>query len=134
MTTLGALAAIIPILGSLWVASSFLAEQTHLRHERRVRDRVAVLKTEGERRWFYDMPKGNAREAILEDIDDFERRMLAYSGLGLTGLTWRDVGVRDAMTGAPVSSAELRRQWVLLLSAVTGLVLLAIEISTPLTP
>ncbi len=120
------LAAFIPIVGSLYAAGSFLIEQAGLAHERRVRERIAprvaaVLERENVR--------ARAKEIKWDEpvriAGEYETYLLALNGIGYRGPTWNEHAIDLAMTAPLMSRAERRRQWVLLLTAIAGVVLLA---------
>ena len=131
VSILGILAAIIPIAGSLYAAGSFLTQQAALSHEHRVRLRIKPYvqsrEADAARRL-----KGLTAETlewkrIRAEPREFERMMLHYNGIDHPGKTWDDVDLAIAMSAPRVPPIELRRQWVLLLSAGAGLVLVAID-------
>lgn len=135
MTTTGFFAALVPILGSLYVAFSFLAEQGRLHHERRVRYRVsALVERRREVAKAIHMPAGSRwtpalRAAVDAEVAAFSEQMLRYNGVRPTRPIIRDLNVAVAMSAPALHSSELRRQWTLLVSATVGLVLLVIEAS-----
>jgi hypothetical protein len=121
------LAAIVPIIASIYAAGSLLVEQTRRSHEARAYARIdAFIK---------------ARRAELEDerqglhVLEFNRRsmqlnerrgiLLEASGIDPTTGTHGHVNRILAPTAFPGS--EVRRQWVLLLGSIAGVSLLALD-------
>lgn len=129
---LSLLAAVIPVLGSLYVAGSVLVEHAGLAHERRVRERVqALVESHAAGIEARAKPKDGAPAYMvaMEERNEFERRMLAHNGIVRPRPTFGEFDIRIAMSRDVLSSLERRRQWVLILSAVAGVVLLAIDAS-----
>lgn len=125
------LAAVIPIVGSLYVAGSYLAEQVRLRHELRVRYRVAEVANDHYERVLREQAEGLRDSDISlpgRELDRVTRMLLEANGLGESRPTYTDASVRLAMSGSVQSRTEVRRQWALLASSAVGLVLLAIDV------
>lgn len=124
------LAAVVPIVGSLYVGCSFLVQQHALVHEQRVRVRIKPMV---EARYERDRARAAARSGLLpyddlmEDRARFERLLLEANGIYSTGMTWDDFDLHHSMSGTVLPRAERRRQWVLLASSAVGLVLLALD-------
>ncbi|GGD76478.1 hypothetical protein [Microbacterium murale] len=123
-------AALIPIVGSLYAAGTFLTEQARLAHERRVRERIAPrIWAEHERQ----MERAKAREIGFDEVsivpNEFERRLLTWNGIEHPRPTYGDMDINVAMSAPLLPASERRRQWVLLVSASAGAVLLAIDAS-----
>ena len=130
------LAAVIPIVGSLYVGCSFLMQQNALVHERKVRVRIGPpVKARYER----DRAR-NASSAVPLPVDSmmrerarFERLLLEANGVYGRGMTWDDFDLHHAMSGTVLPRAERRRQWVLLVSSAAGLILISLDATTKLT-
>lgn len=123
------LAALIPIAASLYVAVSTLAEQSRLASERRIRIRVAAIV-----RAQADAVTARARDATdgtpyyvvaMNENHAFAERMLSYNGIA-TGPTVGEHDINISMSGPEMSLHQRRGQWILILSAVAGVVLLAL--------
>ncbi|WP_295839825.1 hypothetical protein [uncultured Microbacterium sp.] len=124
------LAAVVPIIGSLYVGCSFLIQQHALVHEQRVRIRIQPMV---EARYERDKKRAAARLGVVP-FDDllierarFERLLLEANGVHGAGMTWDDFDLQHSMSGTVLPQAERRRQWVLLASSAVGLVLLAVD-------
>lgn len=129
---LSLLAAVIPVLGSLYVAGSVLVEHAGLAHERRVRERVqALVESHAAGIEARAKPKDGAPAYMvaMDERGKFEERMLAHNGIVRPRPTIGEFDLKISMSGDLLSSLERRRQWVLILSAVTGVVLIAIDAS-----
>lgn len=129
---LSLLAAVIPVLGSLYVAGSVLVEHSRLAHEQRVRERVqALVESHAAGIEARAKPKDGAPAYMvaMEEQGKFEERMLAHNGIIRPRPTFGEFDIKIAMSGEVLSSRERRRQWVLILSAVVGVVLLGIDAS-----
>lgn len=130
------LAAVVPIIGSLYVGCSFLAQQHALVHEQKVRIRIRALV---ENRYNSELARSNARpgplmyDDALAERNRFERMLLAANGVTGEGNTWNDVDLQNAMSGTVLPPAERRRQWVLLSTSAAGLILLALDALTRAT-
>ncbi len=116
-------AALVPVLASLYVAGGTMRDHFAQAHAARVSARI----------W----ARYEAEVAAVEDGDPAvsakfqaatERRMMLLESNGVD--PW--VGTVRALNASAMppmpSTVELRRQWVLLASAVVGVVLLAIEL------
>jgi hypothetical protein len=124
------LAAVVPIIGSLYVAGSYLVEQMRSSNEKRTRYRVAEIANEHYNRIRAEQAEGTRPADIsLAGLEQqrVKRMLLAANGLDEKGPSYTDVEIQAAMSGHVRSGVELRRQWVLLLSSAAGLVLLAID-------
>lgn len=127
---LALLAALIPIVGSLYAGASFLLEHRSLAIERRTREHVEALAAlrqpaaaaRAQRAKAWDK-QWYQREG--EELQDFRRVMLAAHGIDGLGPTWAEHGIDLAMSGPKFSRLELRRQRVVLLTASIGVALLA---------
>ncbi|QRY39423.1 hypothetical protein JVX92_07570 [Microbacterium hominis] len=121
--------AVVPIAGSVYAGGSFLVEQARVRWEYRTRKRVQALVNE--RRPAAQARArartGNMMELGSEEIADFNRVMLAASGLEPATKTIGEFDLDQAMSGTAAAPGEIRRQAVLLLSAVIGVLLIALE-------
>ncbi|WP_188754344.1 hypothetical protein [Microbacterium album] len=125
------LAAIVPILGSLYSGASFLLEHAALRRERRIREHVQKLA-------YARLTDAEARSAVrsrlepgvfhspYDEVHELQVTLLKAHGLERApSLSEADIAL--AMSGAPASQAERRRQTVLLVTATIGVVLLAFD-------
>lgn len=126
------LAAVVPILGSLYVGTSFLIEQQRLAHELRVRVRILPLVDERHRlnmdRARRDTSLGASdTDELLAERAAFQRMMLQANGITGRGKTLGDFDLEHAMSRPVLPAVERRRQWVLLLSSALGLALLALD-------
>lgn len=124
-------AALIPIVGSLYAAGTFLAEQARLAHERRVRERIAPrVRAEHARQ----LERAKAKEIGFDEIglvpNELERRLLSLNGIEHRRPTFGDVDISVTMSAPLLPASERRRQWVLLISATAGAVLLAVDAGT----
>ena len=129
-------AALVPILGSIWVAISAL-----LRHRARVAEEgyrqehllltLKWMEAEGELERRVKAKTGDwgaASEArlALGDLHHTQaQRLLEYRGYA-PDPSYRQVGIDVAMSGRPLSADERRDQWVLIWCAVLGVLLLAL--------
>lgn len=128
---LSVMAAVLPIVGSLLVALSVILEQARLRAERRVRVRVDRLVSEREARLTDRYSAGRINyDAVTRDVTELRNLLLRHNGLAPTGLTRGDVRIGYAMSGPLLPKSEVARQWTLLLSAASGVVLLAADLAT----
>lgn len=136
MTALGLFAAIIPIVGSLFCASSFLTEQAHLHHERRVRYRLSSIIEQRRNEVMARLSAqggpfgGPVYDAMMQEVTAFENRMLRYNGVEPTRPLIVDFNVSVQMSAPALHGRELRRQWILLASATAGLLLLVADAAT----
>ncbi|WP_100811709.1 hypothetical protein [Microbacterium sp. BR1] len=133
MSILAFLAAIIPIGASLYAGASFVIEQTLLARERRMRLALAPRVQELHERARLenratgsspDSPEGKRVRAIPHRVRD---RILRMHRIPVTHLPYLVDQVDREMSAGVVSTKELVRQWVLLLSAAVGLILLALD-------
>lgn len=110
------LAALIPITGSLYVAATVLVEQSRLAHERRVRvrlqDRKGLMQAAGD--------SDNVASAM-------ERRLLELNGISPEPASIGTVMIGASMSGPEMSEQSREGQWVLIFSAVAGVLLLALD-------
>lgn len=127
------LAALVPIIGSLYAGGSFLAEHVRVGRERRIRQHVQRLVDErmpaAEERaeaWLKQNPGGRSYGPYPE-LQEYERMLLAAHGIEDKNPTLGDVDVSLAMSSWGTSPRELRRQTVLLITATAGVVLLAMD-------
>lgn len=125
------LSTVIPVCGALYAAFSALAERARVKRERAIRLRVAevcapLAATASERmgRHAYDSPEWHRERARA---DNLRRNLLEAHGLEDTRATYSGMVVDAAMATTAASSLDARRQWVLILSATAGVVLLAID-------
>lgn len=119
-----------PCAGSLYVAGSVLVEHSRLAHERRVRVRVQALvesHTAGIEARAKPKDGAPAFMVAMEEQRAFEQRMLAHNGIAGPELTAGEFDINIRMSGEVLSFRERRRQWALILSALVGVVLLAIN-------
>ena len=126
------LAAVVPIIGALYVGTSFLVEQQRLAHEKRVRLRIRRLVDERhrsniERARLLSSLAAVDMDALMRERAAFERMLLEANGVTARGKTWGDWDLEQAMSRPVLPAVERRRQWVLLLSSALGLALLAID-------
>ncbi|MDT0117790.1 hypothetical protein Q9R20_12415 [Microbacterium sp. PRF11] len=128
MTVLGFLAALVPIIGSLWAGGWFIADQVEARREYRVRMRVANMVEERMQR-SYELPSGSPEHHRAQrNAREFGEMMLRVHGVSLSEASYTSMEVEAAMTHPVESASELRRQWLVLGSAVAGLVFLALDL------
>lgn len=127
------LAALVPIIGSLYAGGSFLAEHARAARERSVRKHVQRLVDEripaAEERavaWLKRNP-GQRSYGPYPELQEYERMLLAAHGIEGEDPTRGDVDVSLAMSSWGTSPRELRRQAVLLATATAGVVLLAMD-------
>lgn len=126
------LAAVIPIIGSLYAGGSFLVGMVRVDHEMRVRSRIAPI-VDG----YYERTRDRWKAAAIDGRMDwdalvaervrFEHMLLDANGVTTKHPTNRDVYTAQMMSAPLVPRAERRRQAVLLISAVIGVVLLALD-------
>lgn len=124
------LAALIPIAASLYVAASTLAEQSRLASERRIRTRVAAIV-----RAQADAVRARARPAAdgtpdymvaMKENQAFTERMLWHNGIAISGPTVGGHDINVSMSGPELSQHQQRGQWILIVSAIAGVILLAV--------
>lgn len=131
MSVWGALAAVVPILGSLWAGASFIGEQLELRREKRVRHHVqALVEDYRNRRHAEGMKRGldagASYQRAIELATGFEDRMLGYHGVRAGGITSGEFDVQIRMSAPVVPRSELLRQSVVVFTAAAGVAFLAI--------
>jgi hypothetical protein len=124
-------AAVVPIIGSLFVGFSYLAEQARLASERRIRLRVAELADERyeaavSRRRANPYPRVTHPSARDERMR-LQSLLLAANGLPERVTSWREWEIDTHMSSGLMPFTDQRRQWVLLLSSAAGLVMLAVD-------
>lgn len=119
------LAAIVPIVASLYVCLSALGEYARQDHAARVFERLEEWKS-SETGKLYDA--GLSDEEIVarqHRISERRRMLLEYNGVdpdaGAAGMFNRMADPR------PAPRADVRRQWVLLIGSAAGVVLLALD-------
>jgi hypothetical protein len=135
VSVLGFWAAVIPIAASLYGAVSYLIEQAERRREldvrRKVADRRSAFESEIQARlaaagknWWVDPWAGYLRDKV----DSFEDRWLGHYGVAPAHITFDEFDLHASMSFSGIdSSRESRRQWVLLLGSLVGVVLLAFD-------
>lgn len=124
---LAVLAAVVPIVTSIYAAGSVLVEHAARGHEARVYARVD--------RWYRDSCAALDHERLGVEVFNRlstqlnERRgmLLAANGLDPTTGTYTHMDRLVVPEARP--PAELRRQWALLFGSVVGIVLLALDAS-----
>lgn len=125
------LAALLPILASLYAGASFLREQYLLRWERRTRNRIKRLGRErlagAEARASVRSKRLGVHVSEYDEVAAFETLMLAAHGLSRPTVTHSDVDLTHSMSATAASPGEIRRQAVLLLGATLGLSILGID-------
>lgn len=128
------LAATVPIVGSLYVALSYLIEKAEVDHEFRVRRRLIPMRDE---RFHRLLPEAKARATRMNrpfDMDVFMHELDAtddvlYAANGVRPPTSYRMQALNASMSRPLPSRrESHRQWILLISSAAGLVLLAFEV------
>lgn len=128
------LAAIVPIIGALYAAGSYLVEQSHVAHEYQVRRRLIPLRDE---RFHRLLPEEKARskrmgrefdmDVFMHQLDETDEVLYAANGVRRPP-TSRWQSLMQSMSASLVPKEERRRQWVLLLTSAAGLVLLALDL------
>lgn len=130
-SVLALLAALVPIAGSLYAGGSFLAGMFAVDHELRVRERIGPLVNERYESTLATagryMSVGVAIEAAMAERKRFERLLLDVNGICVPQPTYRDQYISQTMSAPLVPRAERRRQTVLLVTAVIGVILLALD-------
>ncbi len=126
------LAALIPILGSLYAAGSYSIEHAGRRRERRIREHVKDVAWAREpeataRADARDAREPSAWHSPYDEIEEFEEKLLQAHGLSKTGVSPREIDLALAMSGPVATAIELRRQWVAILTAAVGVVLVAVD-------
>ncbi len=126
---LGVAAAVIPIVGSLFAGGWFLVDQVRLRLERKRRFalqpyvRLAHALEQARREEAGPVDWEALRQQQARDTHTLHILVGLHSPLPTTGT--HDV---DISMSAPIApTAELVRQWILLSTAVVGLILLALS-------
>lgn len=124
-------AAVIPIIGALYVAGSVLVHQLRLDRERKVR--LSIIPEV--HRWHSRMLAESRESAEPTDYDAisaalnaWHAKVLSFHGIEGIGPTAGEHAADLSMSAPRMPAVERRRQWVLLLSAVVGLVLLALDV------
>lgn len=127
MTFLGVAAALVPIIGSLWAGCWFLVDQMEARRERRVRLRVAEMVAQKHRELRDQNLRWDLQNAASRRIDEFREMMLRANGIEPGTATYTGMEV-DASMRTPVAPRnELTRQWLVIGSALLGVVFLALD-------
>lgn len=124
------LAALVPSLGALLVAGDVLVEQVQLRAEHRVRRRVKE-KVETLRDHLHKTTDLLAVGAgpVIARCHEYETRLLNLNGLEPNYPTYADMDLAVQMSAPLMPSRETVRQWVLLLTGLAGVALLAIGLA-----
>lgn len=132
------LAAITPIAGSMFVATTALARHRSRVFERTVRRRHAsevegrmlrmneiYAPKEGQTRAERDelIASAKAADDAMDARHDDELNRLGYT----LAPVWTEVGVAVAMSGTPLATGEYRDQWVLIGSSTAGVTFLALS-------
>lgn len=122
------LAAIAPIVASVYACVSFIAELEQQRHVVRVFDRIdAWYRPQREALGELLTQPGELRRAerLISELNDRKAMILGYNGVDAK------LGTRAYMNTmarpTAVSLSELRRQWALLVGSVAGVFLLALD-------
>ena len=121
---LAVLAAIVPILASLYAAGSLLVEYASRNHAARVAERVWARYNE-ERAQLRHISGTHEKRRAGEEI--LARRKLLLEANGLDPWTGATRDLNETLRPKPMPAVELRRQWVLLLGSAVGVVLLAVD-------
>lgn len=124
---LALLAAVVPIVASIYAAGSLLVEHAQRSHEARCYDRVDARIRDQQRALEAERPTLDVHVFNRRSNEILERRklLLEVNGLNPSTGTWgamRRVGAPEGF-----SAAEVRRQWALLLGSIAGVVLLALD-------
>lgn len=119
------LAAIVPIVASLYVCLSALSEYARRDHDARAFARLEQWQTaEVSKLWDAGLPDEEIA-ARRNRIGERKRMLLEYNGVD------PDVGTRSMFSRmadpTPAPREDVRRQWVLLLGSAAGVVLLALD-------
>lgn len=127
------LAAIIPSSVALLVAIWWMREQSRLRYERRAREIVQVLRNDLTRD-AVDARRSRgltSRDAEYFAYDEMLQRVeddwLRWYGVPVTKPTMGSFDIDVSMSGPTVRTSEIARQWLLIWSALAGIVLLALD-------
>lgn len=119
------LAAVAPLVASLYVVASVLAEHSRATHTARVVARVEGLLAA--RRDALDISElGGAEYDRRKAVVNGQREMLLRAN-GVDPTFGTHTAVRRLIMPRPVSAIEIRRQWALLVGAAAGVVLLALD-------
>ncbi|AWB85499.1 hypothetical protein [Mycetocola zhujimingii] len=125
------LAALIPIAASVYAAASTLVEQWRLAEERRIRVKVAKLvRAQSDEVEARARPRADGTPAsivALEENQAFEKRMLSHYGISSAGPALDEYDINISMSGPEMSRHQQRIQWVLIVSAILGVILLAVD-------
>lgn len=127
MTFLGVAAAIVPIIGSLWAGCWFLADQMEARREHRVRIRVAEMVAEKHREVREQNLRWDRSNAANERIHEFGEKMLRANGIEPGTTSYTDIEVGASMRTPVAPRSELMRQWLVIGSALLGVLFLALD-------
>lgn len=117
------LAAVIPIVASLYVASSMLLEYAHRDHTARVFARVSAR--EAAERELVPVGHPDFNRLTAEII---ARRMMLLEANGVDPKTGTWDAWDETSKPQPMPRIELRRQWALLFGSAAGVVLLAMDL------
>lgn len=125
--SLAFLAAIIPIVASLYATGSLLLEHARAAHDARAYARIS-------QRFGDEMDKLNGLDSQTyirgaEDARDRRNKLMEANGLDPRIGTAAHFNASQSPT-AP-NRLELRRQWALLIGSVVGIVLLAVDAGLP---
>ncbi len=126
------IAALVPILGSLYAGTTFLIDAARADHERRVRYRIAPLveahmEVELSRGSTHGTRRGLDHEVMSVERARFRRMLLEANGIYAKPPTWGDHDIAVAMSMPLVPKRERQRQTVVIFTAVVGVVLLGLE-------
>lgn len=126
-------AAVIPSSVALVVAIWWMREQSRLRYERRVREKVQVLTNDLTR----DVEATRRLRGITSNDPEYwecnqmilrvEHEWLSWYGVPITRPTFGRFDIDISMSGPTVRTSEIVRQWLLICSALAGIVLLALD-------
>lgn len=121
---LAILAALVPVLASLWVAGGTLVDHARQAHEARVAARVWGQYTRDVEAIADGTPNLGDR---MRELTERRMRLLEASGLDPWVGTVRNLN--ESVMPKPPSVKELRRQWVLIIGAIAGVVLVAMQVA-----
>lgn len=131
MCVLDVLAALVPIGGSLYAGVSFLGEQSRLRWEHRTRAHIAKMvearRPAAAKRAERVSQYTRVRITEIPEMSSYRKVLERAHGLPETDTSYRAVGIRMSLSGTAASPGEVRRQAVLLTTALAGVVLLALS-------
>lgn len=121
-------AAVVPIVASLYAGVSFLVDLERQRHVVRVYERIdAWYKPQrealGELLMKHDRRLGADR--LINELNARKAMLLEANGVDPALGTMGHMNTLAAPAAVPVT--ELRRQWVLLIGSVVGVILLALD-------